>query len=246
MASNPRRAPLCELCEDTGWAQAPDGRGVVRCACVATQRVKYADGVPLEFRDAAMDTYRVQVGNKSAIATAKAFLAASTGDLYLTGPVGCGKTRLACSILNDAYRTRRAGLFMRVPKLLLDLQLRFGVQQSAEDREDERRFVERLFTVPLLVLDDIGVEKPSDYTTRTLYTIYEARHDAGHRTIWTSNLGLAPEPGPRGQRPDRPPTLTEFLGDNRLASRIAGRGPVVYLNVRDQRLPYRAGAPDAD
>jgi DNA replication protein DnaC len=244
MASNMAAVAVCELCEGTRWKPAPGGRGVVRCDCVEATRVKFAEGVPLEFRDARFANYRVQAGNKAAMKTAEAFLE-SRGDLLLVGPVGSGKTRLACTILNEAHQTTRGGLFVRVPKLLLDLQLMFGPAKSAEDRDDERRYCERLFAAPLLVLDDVGVEKASDYTNRTLYTLYEERSDRGHRTIWTSNLGLAPEPGQR-HHPGRPPTLGEFLGDDRLPSRIAGRGPVVYLNVRDQRLPFRGAARDAD
>jgi DNA replication protein DnaC len=227
---------VCPRCDGTKWTPAPDGqRGVVRCPCVAATRAKFADGVPLEFRDATFNTYREEAGNKAALAVATKFLD-GTGDLYLHGPVGCGKTRLACTILNEAQRQQASSaLFVRVPKLLLDLQLLFGPTHTNDD--DERQFYAHLFSVPFLALDDLGVEKGSEYTTRTLYTIYEERSDRGHRTIWTSNLGLAPE----GQRPDRPPTLGEFLGDDRLPSRIAGRGPVVFLNVGDQRLPFRRG-----
>jgi hypothetical protein len=86
------------------------------------------------------------------------------------------------------------------------------------------------------VLDDLGVEKASDYSGRTLSTIYEERSDRGLRTIWTTNLGLAPDPKDRS-KPSRPPTLSEFFNDDRLTSRLAGRATVAYFTTRDQRLP---------
>ena len=83
---------------------------------------------------------------------------------------------------------------------------------------------DRLAAARLLVLDDLGAEREAatDYTRRTLLMLYEARHDAGRRTVWTSNK----TPGEVGA----------FMGDDRLASRIAGRCRVVELAGRDWRL----------
>ena len=52
--------------------------------------------------------------------------------------------------------------------------------------------------------------------------LYEARHDAGRRTVWTSNK--------------TPSQIGVFMGDDRLSSRIAGRCEVVALEGRDWRL----------
>jgi DNA replication protein DnaC len=245
MANSPAPAAVCELCEGTGWKPLEGRREVTPCECRKTSRTKFADGVPLEFRDARFTNYREQLGNKAAFKAAKSFVDA-TGDLVLIGPTGCGKTRLACSLLNECHQATRGALFQRVPKLLLDLQLLFGgVARSADDRTEEREFYARLFTAPLLVLDDLGVEKGSEYTTRTLYTIYEERSDRGLRTIWTTNLTFAPDPKER-HNPHRPPTLGEFLHDDRLPSRLAGRATVALLSTPDQRLPFNRRSRDAD
>lgn len=233
MATSSTAPVVCEFCEGTRWVQASNGRGVVRCVCVAASRPKHADGVPLEFRDATFGTYRVVPGNKAAVKAARAFLESPTGDLYLCGGVGAGKTRLACALLNEWHAAKGGGLFVSVPNMLLDMRLYF----SREERADETAFYERLFAAPLLVLDDVAVEKPSDWSLSQLYAIYERRWAAGHRTIWTSNLDLAPDPKRRTD-PNRPRTLGEFLGDDRIPSRIVGRGTVCYLNVADQRLPF--------
>lgn len=234
MSSN-APAIACEICDGTTWK--PVTGGVVRCECIQATRVKWAEGVPLEFRDARFTNYREQPGNKSAVKAATGFMEGA-GDLLLIGPTGCGKTRLACSVLNEHHQVTRGGLFIRVPKLLLDLQLLFGGRSDA-DRLEERAFIERLFSASLLVLDDLGVEKASEYSHRTLYTVYEERSDRGLRTIWTSNLGLALTPTQKKLPPERrPPTLTEFLNDDRIPSRLAGRGTVAYLETADQRLPF--------
>lgn len=232
--------PVCGLCEGAGWVQAPgDGpRRMERCACHPAKQVTAATGVPLEFKDARLANYRGMTGNRSAVKAAKACLE-GTRDLLLVGPVGSGKTRLACSVLNEHHQTTRGGLFIRVPKLLLDLQLMFGEGKTQADRVEERAFCERLFSAPLLVLDDLGVEKPSDFTNRTLYTVYEERSDRGLRTIWTSNLGLGRDPRFALDDPRRPPTLGEFIGDDRLPSRLAGRAEIAFLDCPDQRIAGR-------
>jgi DNA replication protein DnaC len=241
-------ANVCPLCEGTGWVEecrclsvGPDSkapRRMTRCVCWLRKHATYAQGVPAEFREARLENYRPMPGNRSALRAAKACLEGNR-DLYLVGPTGSGKTRLACSVLNEFARD---GRFIRVPKLLLDLQLLMTDGKSADDRLHERRYCEQLFSVKLLVLDDVGVEKPSQYTNRTLYTLYEERGDRGVRTIWTSNLGLARDPRFAPDDPRQSETLGEFLGDDRLPSRIAGRAEIAFLKCPDQRLIARRSA----
>jgi DNA replication protein DnaC len=96
--------------------------------------------------------------------------------------------------------------------------------QPGRDVEEIADLERRLFTVDLLVLDDVGAERDqaSDYTRRTLLMIYEERGDRALRTLWTSNKTLQ--------------QLGDMQDDDRLASRIAGRASVVRLEGADQRL----------
>lgn len=208
----PRRNPPtplnCETCRDSGWVTV--GEAIGKCPDC---RQGYADGVPYEFQQAALENYRDDAGNRAALAKARAFIT-GTRDLYLTGGVGAGKTRLACSILNEVFRRTRRALFVRVPMVLHQLQ----------PGKDNTELESRLFSVPLLVMDDIGAERDqaTDYTRRTLLMIYEQRGDRGLRTIWTSNKTIQ--------------QLSDMQDDDRLASRIAGRADVVLLTTPDQRL----------
>lgn len=225
---------LCASCSGTGWTRRPDNR-VERCECWRRAQQTYADNLPLEFRLATIANYRALAGNEAALAAATKFLDGDR-DLYLVGPVGSGKTRLAATLLNEAHRAGVRGFFARVPMLLLQLQ----PQATDEARESAAQLFARLCTTPLLVLDDVGAERDgaSDFTRRTLLTVYEDRGDHGRRTIWTSNLRLDPDPR-QASNPYRAKTLGEFMGDDRLASRIAGRAHVVALTTPDQRLHRR-------
>ena len=224
-------ATECERCAGTpGW-EPVEVAGVSRlrrCGCWTTAHAA-PPSVPREFRDARWATWWETPGNRVALEAAREFAAAGGGgrDLFLCGPVGTGKTRLACTALNESWRTgERSMAFERVPLLLYRLQ----PHAAAEGTET----FDRLMSAKLLVLDDLGSERDAatDYTRRTLLMLYEARHDAGRRTVWTSNK----TPGEVGA----------FMRDDRLASRIAGRCRVVELTGRDWRLRNRVPRPPAE
>jgi len=215
--------PSCPTCGDTGWKPVTvDGiQRVGRCDCWLEKQGRWAEGVPLEFHDATLENYRQLPGNEQALQGARDFLAADAGDLFIGGPVGSGKTRLACSVLNDFWRHRPAGYFVHVARALCELQ-----PKDAEEPPSKMEW--RLHTSPLLVLDDLGAEREraTDFTRRTLLMIYESRSDKRLRTIWTSNKRLG--------------ELADMQDDTRLVSRIAGRATAVWIDVADQRLAKEA------
>ena len=210
----------CERCTRTpGWELVVvDGVSRLRrCGCWTRAHAAPAS-VPDEFREARWATWRRTPDNGHALDTAREFVRRAGGlDLFLCGPVGTGKTRLACTALNEAWRSGElSARFVRVSHLLLRLQ-------PATATEGAESF-DRLAAVRLLVLDDLGAERgeATDYTRRTLLMLYEARRDEGLRTIWTSNK--------------TPAEVGAFMGDDRLASRIAGWCRVVSLDGPDWRL----------
>lgn len=208
----------CERC----YGQKIIYRGVRAESCpeCAPAVEAHADGVPYEFYAAAFENFSELGGNVAALKKAQTFLASDAKrDLFLSGGVGAGKTRLACSLLNEAHKRNRWCFFARVPMLLHQLQPE--LKESSGDLEH------KLMRCDLVVLDDIGAERDqaSDYTRRTLLMLYEERGDRGHRTIFTSNKTLQ--------------QLAEMQDDDRLASRIAGRADVVQLTTADQRMARR-------
>ena len=102
----------CGRCERTpGWepVEVEGHTRLRRCGCWTAAHAA-PPSVPREFQDARWSTWRKTADNRHALEEARAFLRAGDGgrDLLLCGPVGTGKTRLACTVLNEAWKSGRA------------------------------------------------------------------------------------------------------------------------------------------
>ena len=153
--------------------------------CQICRRVEVS-GLPVRFADVTLASVRPKSGNRTAIERAQAVLS-TPRDLFLTGPVGTGKTMLVCSVGREFTKsTGREALFVWWPKALHQLQ------PGRLSDDDCRRLENKLCTVPLLIIDDVGAERDqaSDFTRRMTLFVYEARGHAGLQTLFTSNLTL--------------------------------------------------------
>lgn len=146
-------------------------------------------------------------------------------NLLLLGPVGTGKTGTALAAVRDDWITHgRAVQFWPVVDLLRGL------------RPDGELDMGRLTSVPLLILDDLGAEKPSDWTAEQLYALVNRRWLDQRATIATSNLPGTRATAPSGYTGD---VLDEVIGE-RLFSRLVGDDAVVVrLSGRDRRRAPR-------
>jgi DNA replication protein DnaC len=100
--------------------------------------------------------------------------------LILCGPIGVGKSWLACALGHQACRDNRSVLYHRVPKLFGDLALARGDGRYV-------RIMRSLSGAQLLILDDWGLEPLDAGARRDLYEILEERY--GRRsTILTSQV----------------------------------------------------------
>lgn len=206
---------VCSDCHDTGWVENPATGAVRKCdPCPYRDGLRgHAPGVPVDERDARLNGYDVTDDNRDAVKHATFFIKAVHAGLYLWGGVGVGKTKLGAVIVNECHAQGERVLFQRVPEMLLRLQ------RMDSDRSDEA--MDRLLDPKVLVLDDIGASQGTDFARRTLQIILDGRLDRGHRTVFTSNLSID--------------QLSDFMEDDRLASRITGSCRVVEVGGKDQR-----------
>lgn len=107
--------------------------------------------------------------------------------LYIGGETGRCKTSLAISALKEVMELGSIGLFISVCDLLKKIQATYNKSSQVSENE----LLETLYRVPWLVLDDLGVEKPSEFAVGEFYLIIEKRRMAGLWTIITSNLSTA-------------------------------------------------------
>ncbi|MDR6857231.1 ATP-binding protein [Variovorax guangxiensis] len=115
------------------------------------------------------------------------------GAPWLIGRPGVGKTHLAASIVSHVIRQRGRGACIHgVHEIMQMLRARMGAKKEARPWEDEIETLEELRDwlgrVPLLVLDEIGVSRGSDWEAEQLFTIVDARYRHELPTIVVSNL----------------------------------------------------------
>lgn len=139
--------------------------------------------------------------------------------LYIHGPVGTGKTFCSYAIYKIFVAN---GVFTRVintAQLLQDIRDDFKYSNQAYY---ESRFRSWQEFDGILILDDFGSEKVTDWTLETLYVLINKRYEAKRYTFFTSNYDLD--------------QLAERIGD-RIVSRIAEMCHVKLLDGADRRLP---------
>lgn len=141
---------------------------------------------------------------------------------FITGPVGTGKTHAAVAFLREEIilNGRSAGYFLRCVDLFKEIRDTYHENSS----ESERAILDRYGKVPLLILDDLGTEKISEWVEQTLYDLIDKRYGEMLDTVITSNLTLE--------------QLREHYkshGD-RLSSRIAGMGRELIFKGKDLRV----------
>ena len=144
--------------------------------------------------------------------------------LYIWGgSTGTGKTSWACKIMSHYFRKitfstglENEGLFIFLPSFLEELR------NSYSDKDpDFEQMLEMVNNCKLLIVDDIGAERVTEWVAERMVSIINRRSSNGLCTIYTSNLS--------------PEQLKEKLGD-RIASRVLGGSQIIEIKGGDRRL----------
>jgi DNA replication protein DnaC len=242
--------PACVICRDTGWknVQVDGTERAVRCDCLTQtrlQRLLLQAGIPARYQECNLSGYQtegLQRGAASAKVAAEKFVLhypLDKGGLLLVGPSGVGKTHLAVAILKELVLQKGiACLFSDYRDLLKQIQNSYNPSVQVTELD----LLRPVFQTEVLVLDDLGAVKPTEWVWDTVSVILNTRYNDNRTTIITTNFmdgpaaGLA---GPRGAA--REETLGDRIGE-RMRSRLCEMCRVVNLNAPDYRQKFRASA----
>lgn len=117
---------------------------------------------------------------------ADAFQPRQRRGLYLMGPVGVGKSHLASAVVHQV-RPSAAAVYVKVPAMVE----RMRASLDAPEKGRIEAIQTALRTVPLLVLDDLGTERPTEFGVEQLFLLLDARYELCRPVIVTTNWTLA-------------------------------------------------------
>jgi DNA replication protein DnaC len=136
----------------------------------------------------------------------------------LFGSVGIGKTMLAQIIASEIMRSKKSVIFVPTTSLMAELRS----SQFSEDRSEFEQRIEKLINVDVVIFDDVGKEKPTEWVQNQYFRIIDGRYNNKKATGFTSNYEF-------GELADR---FSEF-GDA-IISRIISMTRDFVVNVRGE------------
>lgn len=111
--------------------------------------------------------------------------------LLLYGGVGTGKSYGAACIANYLIERKTPVCMVNLSSVLNSI----GGYQS----EDKNSFIADLMRYPLLILDDVGMERQTEYALEQVFNVIDARYRSGMPLIITTNLSLAELKAPKSR-----------------------------------------------
>jgi DNA replication protein DnaC len=225
--------------------ERPDGsRSAEACECRYERRIFQLHRrvqIPHRYQGCTLDNYRYNYPGADgslwhAFNQARGFVngypATTNGNgLLFTGSIGTGKTHLAVGILQALVLEKGVqALFSDYRELLKAIGNSYNPQVAATELE----VLDPVFKAEVLVIDELGAAKPTDWVWDTVAHILNTRYNDHRTTIITTNYpNHAPGAGGRARE--------ESLGD-RIGERMRSRLAEMCVPVEMTGADYRQGA----
>jgi DNA replication protein DnaC len=246
VASADKSPKPCALCGGTGWKPLrADSEKVTRCDCfmqVRAGRLLERAGIPARYENCEFSDYRTDTNH--ALAAAKIATEKWANDypldkrgLLLIGPRGVGKTHLSIAALKQLMRKGVTCSFCDYRELLKRIQNSYNPSVQATELEVLRP----IFESEVVVLDDLGAVKPSEWVWDTVSLVLNTRYNDNLTTIITTNFEDGPArklsvSGP--QAAAREETLGDRIGE-RMRSRLLEMCRLIKVDGKDFRATFR-------
>lgn len=234
-----RQETVCDFCSGTGW-EVVAGKGAMPCRCRVKDRRAFmlaSAAIPKRYEDCTLHNYNPQGDNlkfdevfqtqsyalNDAQTLVREYPMLEMG-LLLMGPCGVGKTHLAVATIKALIEKGISCLFYDFRDLLKEIQNSYNsVSQSSE-----LGVLAPVYDAEVLVLDELGAMKPTDWVRDTMTQIINNRYNDQKVTILTSNY-LDEPTNPNEE------SLTERVGV-RLRSRLHEMCKTVIVKGVDYRI----------
>jgi DNA replication protein DnaC len=252
---------VCPLCEGTGWKALPvkagagKDRRVTRCDCqlrARNQNLLAAARIPKRYEHCELASYTTDFPGAHA-SLSFAHLSADrfsqeydprdgTG-LLIIGKIGTGKTHLAVGIIKELILIKGiACLFYDYRELLKQIQNSY----NAAVQTTELDVLRPVFETDVLVLDELGAVKPTEWVWDTVSLILNTRYNDNRTTIITTNFEDQPAAGAGGAgSAARTASRAESLGDRigeRMRSRLHEMCRIIKMEGEDFRQKFRSAS----
>jgi DNA replication protein DnaC len=227
-------AAVCQFCFGSGMEVVP-GKGARRCRCrTKNNQAKLIEAarIPRRYDQCSMQNYYPVKGNGTQLRAfqyawrlAREYPAVERGLVFM-GPVGVGKTHLSVAILRGLVEKGVPCLFYEFGALLKEIQNSYNpISQTSE-----LKVLAPVFESEVLVLDELGASKPTDWVRDTMMQIINTRYNDRKLTIFTTNYL-------DGRRTERDETLEDRIGV-RLRSRLYEMCKTVHIEGEDYRKKF--------
>jgi DNA replication protein DnaC len=249
-------AEVCQICGGTGWKAARAERRVVRCECRMQLRagsLLAAARIPKRYEHCELSNFEFEGphahlmrARMEACKFVEEYPLDNTG-LLLIGSIGVGKTHLAVGIIKELVLSKTIScLFYDYRELLKQIQNSYNDSVKSTELEVLRP----VFETEVLVLDELGAIKPTEWVWDTVSLILNTRYNDNRTTIITTNYpddaGQDPYANPasefaRAQKVMRRETLGDRIGE-RMRSRLHEMCRIIKLDGQDFRQKFRSAS----